>query len=174
MIRWKISGSTIVGNTHQKYGIKGQDRYCVKIVDDTAVVVVTDGVGSATHALEGANAVCVGMAERLSRRGEDLLSYKTAEFMSFVKASIGEILQVESRELGCNVRDLDTTLMVFVSNGLRFIAGGIGDGLIGRMNAESLDSEVIIAPEKGRFANESFFVASSDFDRHFHIVSGSF
>lgn len=170
---WNIPTCKITGTYHLSQKIKGQDYIKVTLANfnDIAIVVMTDGVSSAKLASTGSRGLAWEVAGQLERRGADLLGWKDEEIIQWLSNVSIEWLEAKSKELECLPRDLDTTLMIFMSDGEKFLAGSIGDGLIGRISSNG-QQEVLLEPEHGQSINVSYFVATSDFTSHFRIARG--
>lgn len=171
-MQWNIPNVVITGNAHSKLKVKGQDFVKVKVSHDFAVIVMTDGVGTSSCAFEGSRGIAEVVAESISKRKSDILYWENVEFSNFVENIIKDFLFIKSDELGCNPKDLNSTIMIFISDGEKYLAASMGDGLIGRVSED--EGKVILAPEHGRYLNESYFVATSDFKSHFRIARGMF
>lgn len=171
---WNIPSYTMTGTSHIADKKPGQDYIKVSLNPDngTAIVVVTDGVGSARLAYEGSRGLAKEVAAQLERRGADLLGWSDGDIRLWLANVVADWLKAESARLMCVPEDLNTTLMIFLSDGDRFVAGSIGDGLVGRIGDDGFD--VLLEPEHGAAVNVSYFVATSDFNSHFRIVRGRF
>jgi|GEM_PF-3011829 len=171
---WNIPSYSMTGSSHLAVNKPGQDyiKVSLNLENGTAIVVVTDGVGSARLAFEGSRSLAKKVAAQLEQRDTDLLGWSDGDIRLWLANVVSDWLRAESERLKCEPKDLNSTLMIFLSDGEKFIAGSIGDGLIGRIGTD--DYEVILEPEHGETINASYFVATSDFNRHFRVVRGRF
>ena len=93
-----------------------------------------------------------------------------------VQARILEGCRVEiaerAVELGCPVSELAATLAFVAVDGDAWIAGNLGDGVVGALR--SGQAEVLIAPTRGEFANETTFLTSRHAYERFRIAKTPF
>lgn len=55
-------------------------------------------------------------------------------------------------------------------SGDRYIAGHLGDGVIGRLSGE--EAHVVSGPERGEFANETYFLTGASALKHLRVTKG--
>lgn len=172
-MNWTIARATMQGTAHQATNTKCQD-YIGQIPDDGfACITVADGVGAAKYSNEGAQYVTRESKDFLWSRRESLFELDDEEIKHLVLQNLNEKLGRKAQELGCETDDLASTLMFFFSNGEQFIAGNLGDGLIGYKD-EKDNFHVLLDQERGKYANVSYFVTSNNSSSHLRIVRGIF
>lgn len=166
---WKISSASITGLDRKC----GQDYVVQTPADDFVCVVGADGAGSARHASAGAKFVCLKMRELLLEHRNEIFSYSDQE----IKDRLLDMLRQQIREMAdknyAKMDDYMSTLMFFVSDGVQYMAGNLGDGMIGYMGPDG-NAAVISYPEKGKYANQSYFVTQPDSYDHLRIQRGTY
>lgn len=172
MIRWKIPSASIRGKAHATQNVCGEDSRGIKLDGHNAAVVLTDGAGSASHAFHGSKAIADALSSFLVKNVDKALNYSDEA----VRAIILRIVEAELETLkaqypGTQAEDFSTTAAGWISDGERFVAFNVGDGIIGRVSAKN-EAETLLGQERGEFANSSFFITDSGAVRHLRIARG--
>lgn len=173
MVKWKVSSARIQGSVHHSEKIECQDFVFKSIKDDIASVTMSDGAGRAQHALEGAFCCAIEAMRNLELRGGSLFELDNEDISRILLDNVRDKLKAKALEMNCPFDDLACTFCFFVTDGRCFIAGNLGDGLIGRLDRKG-EGRVILGPERGKYANQSYFITGENCYRHFHIVRGLF
>jgi hypothetical protein len=171
MVKWKVSSARIQGSIHASEKTECQDFVFKSIRDDIVSVSLSDGAGRARFALKGALCCSMEAMRNLELRGASLFELEVEDISRIMLDNIRDKLKEKASESNCSLDELACTLCFFVTDGRHFIAGNLGDGLIGRMNPRG-EGRVVLWPERGRYANQSFFVTGEDCYRHFHLIHG--
>ena len=172
-MRWKFIGTTMKGTIHQNNGIKCQDRIDKYMSDQFACVAMADGAGSVSRAYDGAELAVKETTEILKKLGERLFSAENEEIASVLLSHLGKRFDDTSRLYNCRKGELASTLMFFACNGNRYVAGNIGDGMVGSIGSDGC-SEIILNQEQGPYANYSFFLTDDDCMSHLRITKGEY
>ncbi len=159
------------GRGHVKEGIPCQDKTAVREEFGTRCVVLADGAGSARLSHFGASAVVETVAALLCREFDHFYEAAApADVTTVILDVLHRRLQEVAEEQSCALSDLASTLLFVACNDGRYIIGQLGDGCI----AFSRDGELklVTRPEKGEFANQTFFVTSAHAGQHFRLFKG--
>ena len=163
--RWFCASASTTGRGHVERGLPCQDASGVSIGGDIAIIVVSDGAGSAGHSDQGA-VIAVRAAAQVLRETapwsdpEDVGGQVLAECQSE--------LTERAERLVCPVTELAATLAFVAINKDVFIAGNLGDGVVAAFNGEK--SEVLIGPVRGELANETVFLTSGRAGKHLRTI----
>ena len=165
LCRWMGTSVSTVGRGHVAKGLPCQDVSGVSLEDDVAVIVVSDGAGSARHSEQGAT----GAVEVATQVLRETAPWSDSEDVKerILVACRAEMIK-RSKELGCSVAELAATLAFVAITGEMSIAGNLGDGIVAAFRGDR--SEVLIKPVRGEFANETVFLTSSRAQEHLRIV----
>lgn len=168
-MKWKIASQTIKGKGREVC----QDYVVQAPIADFVCVVAADGAGSARYAREGAEAVTKKMRELLLEHRNDIFNYSDQEIKDKLLETLRAFLAEKAVSEGAEMNDYMSTLMFFVSDGEKYIAGNLGDGMIGCLD-ENGQGSVIAFPEKGKFVNVSYFVTQEDSASHLRLERGPY
>ncbi|MDQ4078059.1 MAG: protein phosphatase 2C domain-containing protein [Chloroflexota bacterium] len=160
---WRIVGASVQGTSHQRADLPCQDAYSIQVVEDeTLLIAVADGAGSAPCAEEGAqHAVEQAMAAMRSvlkvptpDTEEAWITGLTGVFEQ-ARQALQELAHRQDRPLS----QFATTLLCTMVTEQWLIAGQIGDGVI---VAHTGDDALftVVEPQRGEYANETRFLTS--------------
>lgn len=158
---WNLLDSTRQGRSHVKQGTPCQDKTYCQSYDDTYVITLADGAGSARLSHYGAECVTKCIADELGSHFEsywDEIEARIAKERLFHE--ISESLQQIAEQQDCQLKDLASTLLAVAVKDERYIILHLGDGVIGYCKEGVL--KVASAPNNGEFANTTVFTTSSD------------
>ena len=164
---WKIVNATMQGTSHIKNGVPCQDfvkssAYAVKII------ALADGAGSATHSDIGAKFACEAIINNIERRFNKLYETDLPLLKKRLVNSVMLRLYNSAKKKKVDISQFGSTLLFIAIQGNRVLAGHIGDGVIGAISNDGKIS-VLSEPERGEYANTTFFTTSSDSKSHFRI-----
>ncbi len=158
----KLSNYSEIGRGHLKNNTPCQDfSYSFK-KDNTYISVVCDGAGSCKYSHYGAEVVAKCVSNLLYKYFDELyiMNEINKKYVSIliVSEAINNLTD-KSKELNCDIKDLSSTLLfVGVKNG-KYLAGHIGDGVIGIMENDNVN--VLSHPDNGEFANITYFITGN-------------
>ena len=141
-----------------------QDVWAQYSSQDTLAICVCDGAGSAAHSRVGAEVTAKIITQWLAECFDDAFTAPLDVFQT-VHSDILDALRKTADDLACEIGDLSCTLVaVAVDSAGRFVYWHLGDGgIIVRFDNELM---VLSAPQKGEYANETFFVTQNDAVEH--------
>ena len=163
MMNWKIISYAMVGTSHLAQGKGCEDVIKAITTEDVAVMALADGAGSFSKAFEGATIATEKCSKWLLNNFDWAYSAKKSEikdrllYYTIRKSIIRKAIKEKSR-----LKEYSSTLLFVAIKDNRYIAGHIGDGVIGIITTEG-DNVVLSEPERGEFANtniSSFFLMS--------------
>ncbi len=163
------------GAKHKTQNQPCEDRTYTLTKNDVTAIALADGAGSHkyTHAADGAECVtktvCKFFCNNFDKFYEtDDLSQLSAVLITVCRRAL------EEKKKDINVDDiarLSSTMLAVAVKNHRYIACHIGDGVIGKLTSSG--TAVISPPENGEFAGTTYFVTSSEADRHLHLYKGN-
>ena len=163
--RWMGAAVSTVGRGHIEKGLPCQDASSVSLSGEVASLAMSDGAGSARHSEHGAE-IAVQTVTRVLRETAPWTAPEVVKEQ--VLASCRSAMGARANELDCPITELAATLAFVAVTGDSCIAGNLGDGVVAAFRGE--ESEVLIGPERGEFANETMFLTSSCANKHLRII----
>lgn len=173
---WKYAASSVIGTSHQNKpdGVCQDFHTCRYIVGDSPalVTVVSDGAGSASHSQHGSRCTCEYVEGRIIQVAPEGLF--TRDFALDVLQGLRLHLNDLANEAGLTIREFACTLLVAIVNGSRAAFWQIGDGAMCFRIRGSTTYQYAFWPEKGDYANVTFFVTDTNAEDHleFDIMEG--
>lgn len=170
---WSHASASVIGSSHVEMGEPCQDAHkCLSFhseVGETLVAAVADGAGSAPRGKEGAQQAC----EFFTTRIEALLTNGGLVGDISLEQGISWLdqfrLQIEAtnEEDEFSLRDYACTLLVGVVGPSEAVFLQVGDGSIIFSTAVDPDCyRVAHWPERGLYANSTFFATDPDARKH--------
>jgi hypothetical protein len=156
----RFYGASVTGTSHHAAGLPCHDAHAFSRLGESGfIAVVSDGMGSAAHAEKGsrcaADTVLSLLLESLSHDMEDDAVLETIKD-AFVNTQ--SRLQEEADRLEVDIRDLNATLLVYVSLDDHQFYGQVGDcAAVGKTED---GYEVIVPQQRGEYANATFSVCN--------------
>ena len=142
-----IVGCSVMGNGK----IENQDSVEIRQTNDSLIIVVADGLGSAAYSKEG--------SEKAVKITADILAQKNYENLS------EKILSLWKENLQGNLNQYDTTIKFIQITNEKIIVGGVGDGWIALKNNSDVKSFVV----ENSFSNQTDSILSIGLDKKFWI-----
>lgn len=158
---WNSVQCAVQGRGHIKTDTPCQDKTRFLCENDTSVIALADGAGSATMSHFGAEFVTKKICELLTQQFD--LYYNEDDGVAIKRVIVGTLmegLEKLAQDLNCEVKDLASTLLVVAVKDGKYIILHIGDGVIGYVKNEEL--KIASQPENGEFVNTTVFVTSRD------------
>jgi hypothetical protein len=170
MSGWVITSAEVQGTSHVKGGIPCQDKTCGLASGKVRAVTLADGAGSAKLSHFGAELMTESISVYVAESFNELIDSDESEIKAVLIRQIRSILDQLSKEKGCDVKELSSTLLLVAVRQDRFLALHIGDGVIGCLHGDTL--KVLSAPENGEFANITWFTTATNLERALRIYRG--
>ncbi|RME75327.1 MAG: protein phosphatase 2C domain-containing protein [Planctomycetota bacterium] len=156
LLRWFAAAAASPGRRHVNVCAPCEDAVATWSDSSRAAVAVSDGAGSARHARAG--------AEVIVRAAVDVLAAAPAdpsldELRSAILGACLERLRERARALGAEPNELAATLLFAATLGDDLLVGNLGDGAALGLDENGV-ARAVLPPERGEFANETYFVTS--------------
>ena len=164
---FRIAGATTIGSSHIKNGKPCQDKIYSKKYKHVAAIALADGAGSCSQSDLGAEICTRHIVDFLCNNFDKTYLLNEQEISEKINKSIKKPLEKMSVELNVSSKELSSTLLFVAVKGNKFIAGHIGDGLIGKFDESG--SQIVSLPENGEYANETFFITMPEADKYLRI-----
>ncbi len=173
---WKYAASSVIGTSHQLTpdGVC-QDSHLCRYLDGpqpALLAIVSDGAGSASHSHIGSRRACEYIDGVLSQAAPSALF--TYDFALSVLQGLQKDLEDMAMELGLKIREFACTLLVAIVSSHRAAFWQVGDGAICfRLRSQDI-FQYAFWPEKGDYANMTFFVTDAKAEEHleFDVTCG--
>jgi protein phosphatase 2C-like protein len=161
---WRFACATVIGSSHVKSGTPCQDQYHCRVFRSNAdepiiAVAVSDGAGSATRGEDGAAITCASLieqAELFLARNHGLASMTKEDAHGWLDA-VRKAIADRASHAEHEVRDYACTMLFALVGAEAAVFFQIGDGVI-VVNDQALHWSWVLWPERGEFANTTFFV----------------
>lgn len=170
MRKWKSASAYIQGQGHLQKSIPCQDRTYTLMEKDVNVISLADGAGSCKFSHFGAQVVTQITCENMVKIFDDLYNMNESQIQETIIEFVLKKLKTKASELETNIIDFSSTLLFVAIKNNKYIAGHIGDGIIGYLSNESID--ILSYPDNGEYANSTYFVTKSDARKYLRIYRG--
>lgn len=168
---WRLSSCEVQGKGHIKAQVPCQDKTKTSCKNDTYIISLADGAGSAKFSHYGALCVVNCISNLFEEQFEALYGIADGrQVKAAIMTQMMECIKAKAAELDCSIKDLASTLLAVAVKNDRFIIAHIGDGVIGYLDDSGL--KVASAPNNGEHANETYFVTSSDAIASLVLIKG--
>lgn len=164
---WTFAGLLRQGETHRIKGIACDDyAKGVELNDGTFIAVVCDGAGSAAKGGIGSRVCAEKFIEYMITRcdQEPLTDEDVRKAFSFARAGLEE----ESARYNLPIETFSTTMVAIACLADSTIFAQIGDGFAVAHFADSR-LEMPLIPDRGEFANQTYFVTSKNWLESMYI-----
>jgi len=165
------AGAVAKGKSHLKSGKPCQDSFYSVKKKNLMVVSLADGAGSSAQSEIGSDVCTKCIANLLLLNFNKIYKKEKVDIANELVKSLKEELNNKASELNISIQDLSTTLLFVAINNNKFVAGHIGDGLIGSFHNDGV--KVFSSPENGEHGNETFFISQKNAIDHFRIYKGN-
>ena len=168
---WRVIGASEQGTSHVQHNLPCQDAFAWKIIDDSLMIAVADGLGSAIKAEQAARAIVeealhlfsnkqAAFAQQQGEQDQDQEQDQEALLRSIfveARALLQQIAAIEEASL----KDYASTFLVAILHPKGFIAGQIGDGaMVVKKSDNSL--QLVNIPQQGEYINETIPITADN------------
>jgi hypothetical protein len=173
MSKWHIVGASVQGTSHQQNDIPCQDAHGYRVLLNGAVVIaVADGAGTASRSDEGARRAVKQALDSLERDLAYSVPRTEFEWQRLMTAAFRqarEDIVGHARWENVSLRDFAATLTCAVASNDELAVGQIGDCLAVARKGPDDPLFVATQPQRGEYANETFFLTLEDALDHLQI-----
>ena len=167
---WRAAGTYVMGISHERQNKGCHDRYSFKFYNNAASISLADGAGSASKPEIGAEIATKQVNKTVTKDFDHIYNSDVNIASHKLTHAIRTAFGIYATRYNCNMKDLATTLLFACVKDDRFIAGHIGDGILGLLkNGEFV---VLSPPENGEFINETYFITSRSYKSRFRLFKG--
>ncbi len=164
----------MTGISHARDGEPCQDAFCVLQVANISAAALCDGAGSASHSKLGAEATSDLVVAQLVSNFDEFWCSPEANAAKLI-TTIRERLSALAKNEDVPIKHLACTLAFCAAqlhrSQVRFVCGNLGDGIVLMRQAENL--EILLQAENQEFANQTWFVTSTDATERLRIQTGT-
>jgi len=168
----KISKAKMVGSSHKVTNVVCQDSIFVSKRKDLNLysIALSDGAGSCKYSHYGSKISTQTVSSIFMNDFQKLSNMKDSHLSKYIINKIGEKFIEKSNKLKSTPKELSSTLLFIVIKDNKYIAGHIGDGLIGTLNNGNLS--ILSYPENGEYSNSTYFVTNKNAHKYLRIYRG--
>jgi serine/threonine protein phosphatase PrpC len=167
----KIAYAKIIGRSHIESNTVCQDSISISYRREVSCVSLSDGAGSCKHSDIGSKLTSKILCKAFSSKFDILFKLEDRESAQYLIDQIITALDSKGISLQCDISQLSATAMFVAIKNDTYIAGHIGDGVIGILHSNNLS--VLSQPENGEFSNSTFFVTGNNAASHLRIYRGT-
>ena len=172
---WRSLSRSVIGTRHQRNNLPCQDAGDHRRFGEVVIGAIADGAGSAAHSEIGATLAVKSTLDYLSNLETWLQPTQNPQWPTLTQPpSQGQVkrlcertltkvrsdLQQQATQNGYGLETLACTLLGFVATPHWLAAMQIGDGFM-VVSTPSQSHQLMFAPDKGEFVNQTTFVTSS-------------
>ena len=170
MNTWKYATASVRGRSHVKQNLPCQDRVRAILEDDIAVCALSDGAGSYTYPEIGAEIATNILCNTMKSDFDVLYDQDEEQIKISLLNALRHHLFCTSYVMNTDIREFASTLLFAAIREDSYIAGHIGDGVIGALRDGNI--EVLSHPENGEFHNITYFITDPTAHEHLRIQKG--
>lgn len=169
---WNCIKSAIQGKSHIYDDTPCQDKVFAINYNDTCIISLADGAGSAKYSHLGAEAITKFICQNMDSSFEHFFNEENGLAIKHLLIhNIQQLLQSVAENNNCTINDLASTLLTVAIKNDDFIIIHIGDGVIGYLSNDEL--KVASKPNNGEFANTTVFTTSKDIISSMKLIKGN-
>ena len=169
---WNVIQCAAQGRSHIKSDIPCQDKTYSAFDNDTQVIALADGAGSAKLSHYGAETVTKFICSELTEKFDTYFSDNDgASVKQQLIEGMLKSLSKTANQLECEIKELASTLLFVAIKNNQFIIAHIGDGVVGYLKNDEM--KIASQPENGEFVNTTVFTTSKDAIVTMKLIKGS-
>ncbi len=159
-----------IGKKHEDDSKKCQDKVYHIYKNSINAIALADGAGSKKQSDLGAFESCRHICIINTDSFDELCLLSETELISHYSNIIANHINSIALKNSVEVKELSSTLLFVATNGKKYIAGHIGDGLIACIKNNKI--EMFSDADNDMYSNFTFFTTSDDLKNHFRIYKG--
>jgi hypothetical protein len=168
---WRVIAASVKGSSHQEKMLPCQDVYAFRVLPGGELLAaVSDGAGSAGRSQDGAHRSVEAALAGLEALCQGVLPGDEAGWQAAIRSLFDEIQQeliALADAAGAPLNDFSATLTCALVTAEWLVVGQIGDGIAVAESATSANGMeyplfLIARPQRGEYANETFFLTQPD------------
>lgn len=164
---WLMLGCASAGRGHIQKNICCQDKFFFQSRYGVNVIALADGAGSARYSHIGAEVVTREICQLVCER---FMDWHNSASVEAVQHAWCEALRQRLGTTGFPYKELAATMLVAAVCGDKYIIGHIGDGVIGYLRNDVV--QTASKPANGEFANSTIFVTSHEAEQRMQLLKG--
>lgn len=168
---WVVAGTYVTGLSHIKKNVCCHDRFAYKKKNDVVCMSLADGAGSVKYPEIGAEIATNQVNKMVTEKFDGLFNAEPGATRLKITHAIRTSMGIHAKEKLVDKKEFATTLIFASVKDDRFIAGHIGDGVLGYL--ENNELKLLSLPDNGEFVNETYFITSDSYKRRFRIFKGN-
>ena len=141
----RVAGAYVTGKSHLEKNIPCQDRTFSKTLNGVTVIALADGAGSCAKSDIGAEIATQFIAEFLCSNFDAVYEKEEKSVSKIILGGIQECLNQKANEINADIKDLSSTILFVGMKNNKYLAGHIGDGLIGYFKDKE-DAKILSYP----------------------------
>jgi hypothetical protein len=161
---WRVLGAAASGSSHERLGMPCQDALAYLASQDSLLVALSDGAGTAARAEYGAQTAVQAALDTLAAAlDEGLLTEQAGcqetlrAAFSAARSALESLAEIEQQPLPAYA----ATLSLVVATADRLAVAQLGDGAV--VAGESPDELFLVnRAQRGEYANETYFLTQED------------
>jgi Protein phosphatase 2C len=168
MHAWRVAAASAIGTSHVASGAKCQDAHDFGVFDasgeQTLILVVSDGAGSARHSDAGAQCAVFTVRREIETYFDRSGTFDklTREVAASWLDRVQQALRDEADRSGEPLKEFACTLLFAIIGDKHAAFFQIGDGAIVACEGIADGFSYVFWPQHGEFANTTNFVISND------------
>ena len=141
----RVAGAYVTGKSHIAKNIPCQDRTYSKTLNGTTVIALADGAGSCSKSDIGAEIATQFVAEFICSNFDKIYEKEEKSASKTILDGVQKCLNQKANEIKLDIKELSSTILFVVVKNNKYLAGHIGDGLIGYFDANE-DAKILSYP----------------------------
>lgn len=168
--RWEAASAAVTGTSHTRKGTACQDKTAWHRRRRVLALALADGAGSRSRSDVGAQIAAETACRELAERFDALINSSEEKIAAHVIECVTAALAQRARDDGIAMSDLASTLTFAAARGRQFVIGRVGDSIIAAVGPAA--GAVVIDPEHGEFAHQTYFTTASNAAAHTGVRKG--
>lgn len=153
-----VGHASVTGAHHADRGETCQDIHLVEFMEDSLLLAVADGAGSARYSREGARAVVLAITSCIKQEWAGRTTHDVRRVLIHCMDAGRTALEYCAKDYCVTPRDVACTAIVAVLHGGALWCAHVGDGGVVALVDETI--MLVSAPEVNEYVNEVSFISS--------------